>query len=139
MTFLKQNWFKITIIIIIIAFVASFIVIEAKKRASEQAELDLQSSIKCQQIGYAEYLREKSEDGRKIFLSPLFKFDKTLNTCLYKGESLGGLFDNESFIKDVYTNRTLASWTRTKNDKGRLEDFLSNADEFHQKVVEYGF
>lgn len=118
--------------------IAGSVVYYLFKYIPEQNKLTLQNKLQseCQEIGSK---REK-EDKKKteemtsqgILYSGKFVFNKEDNTCLYRNRTLSvqsGVED--ASIIDLFSNRTLASYTENKNgeitsgDKGRF-NYIQN-------------
>jgi len=105
------------------------------------AEELLKKQIECQKNGLA--LHEKDLGNMEGALVPNFKFNEKLKTCLYKGgwtssDAKAG-FSISWFIKDVYTNKEIISYTSFTKD-GKTEDLLIGGlvsrEEFEQKEKE---
>lgn len=147
---LKDNWFKIIIaiaILIIVVFVGYYFIIYLPKEKKEY----LTNQIRCRQEGNKLYLSEK-EEGEKyassmsnferilgyFIYNPEFKFNKKLNTCLYKGEKRWGEEINfkSYFIKDVYTNKNIFIWESVMDKSGEWKDNTSNEIEWSKKYNE---
>ena len=135
--FIKQNWFKIFIVAILLIVGLSiayyFITYLPKERVEKE---ELANQIKCQQSGtelYKYQLKEVNSDGS--LGNPEFKFNKDLKTCLYKNVIISA-YSNIYFVIDVYTNKELVSWTQIKSQKtGQWEDFASSEAEW--KIAVY--
>jgi len=150
--FLKDNWFKIVITVAILIVAVALGYYFAIYLPKEKAEKEyLNNQIKCQQEGVKLYEKEKLE-GEKYAdsISSLerilgyfiygeeFKFNKKLNTCLYKGERYYGITVNfrRYFIKDVYTNREILVWESSRTLDGDWENGTSNEAEWNKKYNE---
>lgn len=126
--FIKQNWFKIFIVAILLVVSLSiayyFIIYLPKERVEKEG---LVNQIKCQQSGielYKAQLKEVNSDGS--LGNPEFKFNKDLKICLYKNVIISA-YSNIYFVIDVYTNKELASWTQVKSQKtGQWEDLTGS-------------
>lgn len=134
--FLKQNWLKLFIALSILLITSSatyyffFYLPEERNTA-----IKLANQIKCQQEGnqlYNSHLKEKTNN--MVYGSPEFKFNSTLNTCLYKGLLISENF-NTFFIIDVYTNKEIVSWNQVK-ENGKWQDILGSQREWEEKVNE---
>ena len=120
--FIKQNWFKVGLLAVAIIVVFFYLLLWQPAQKRKEA---LANNIKCRQEG-SELVERAKKELRKnqIYYTPQFRFNDELNTCLYSGSRIGA--DNSgslltSFIKDVYTNQDLASYTSFFTIKGEEE------------------
>lgn len=120
--FLKENWFKLIIAIMIVVvglsvayYYVSFLPQKERTRLEQQKQEQLAKEIKeqtaqkekCREIGTRAYESYKSiHQGVDYFFEPEFKFNKELNTCIYSGGySRGNYWDR--FVKDAFTDRII--------------------------------
>lgn len=111
---------------------------EVKDKQEKNNQQYLENNIKCREAGDKLHKLETSDSFINIhYGTPEFKFNKNLNTCLYKGEVNKNHVENECiycdtyFIKDVYTNQVIYLWQRTDgvDEKGNEEDFKKKHSE----------
>lgn len=118
----------------------------------------LQNSIKCREVGakvYAEdmkewYENESSDSSRYSVKDPEFSYVKSLRSCLYSGGYTMYFYQKEGeqeghdnvmrVIKDVYTNKVLAS-TYTGfydvDDWNFNEEKIKHNEEYNKLYSEY--
>lgn len=118
---LRENWFKLSLLAIAIIVFLFYLLLWSPAQKKRET---LSNNIKCQQEGSQLFEKEKKESATKEgffrnarYLEPEFRFNNELNTCLYKGASLLIIKDITFFpffIKDVYTNKPLASYSESK-------------------------
>lgn len=150
--FIKENWFKIIIILSIFFVVAVYLFII--KPSYDKKEL-IQNNINCQKEGYKIYEKDKKEFDEEQkrysfcktsgdidcmdwtdFYEPEFIFSKELNTCLYKKEtyvigrqSSSGFFSiHHSTIRDVYSNKIFKKQLIIKEGEG--EEIISGDKDY---------
>ena len=128
---LSKNWFKMiitfSIILACIAISYYFLVYLPKGKA-------LNNRIKCQQDGTKLYNYENSQISTGSFSSPEFKFNKKLDTCLYKGSYFDRGYIN-SFIIDVYTNVKIVEWVQLESNN-EWKDMKGTKQEWENKINE---
>ena len=148
-TFIKDNWFKLGIIIILsiaVLSVAYYFVIfipqkeGAKTEQQKQEQLikdqekELEQQEKCREAGtkaYNDYKRNNSL-STGYFFDPEFYFNKTLQLCLYSGGySRTGYW--ERWVKNSFTNATIIM---TYNFSDGIIDFDKPADEVASKRIQ---
>lgn len=110
-----KYWFKEILIVLVIVIFALYYFLW---KLPQNKEINLTNQIKCQQKG-TELLEKQQSEATEVekYFGTEFKFNKELNTCLYKGKmsmSNNGVNYSYSFIIDVYTNKELASSGITK-------------------------
>lgn len=142
--FIKENWFKAGLLIIAIIALAFYLLLW--QPAQEKRET-LSNNIKCQQEGSQLFEKEQKAQKEKdriikrVFKEPEFRFNNELNTCLYQGAwtDLGASGDHIFyFIKDVYTNKTLASYNILIHTKEKKQpDIFGNEEEYERLRVKY--
>ena len=93
----------------------------------------LENNIKCNQVGYSLYEKQKAEDPYVRYGPPEFKFNEKLNTCLYKYFYFSGDYLDER-IMDVYTNVDMVFWT--EKVKGMRETIVGSQEEWERKSKE---
>ena len=100
MTFLKQNWFKVIILIIISIFGLYYFTKIVPAR-----ELD-NKIVYCRNLG-EEYRKNETREAPNIsFLVPNYTYNKDLRTCIYSGGFIDGKLLNK-YIIDLNTNTTI--------------------------------
>ena len=125
--FIKENWFKLLILLAVLFF-AYYLIFNPNE--SE----DLTNQIKCQEAGTRLHNSLVADRENDTYGTPEFKFNKSLNTCLYKVVYMSG--DSvQLFIRDVYSNKELALWM-TRNENDRRIDILGSQKEWEEKVNE---
>lgn len=153
--FLKDNWFKVSIIIAILVLswvlykgfvVNNYSVIQQKQLNNTDT---LKLSMQCKEDGEKKLQEDKDTAVREkytsgitncYYIEPSYLFSQYLNTCLYSGGytcDLDGLI-KEGFLKgqhakrwerhivDIYSNKTLAS-VYVENS--------SNVPDWQQKLI----
>lgn len=123
--FLKENWFKILISLMILFIGGSvfYYHIFYLPKINKQKILE-QKIADCQQLGFKLYEADSKKDKeleRFSFADPEFKYNDSLNKCFYKG----GHQNNDTiyvFIKDVYTNEVVASYVKFKSPFDELKE-----------------
>lgn len=148
-TFLKDNWFKLGIIIILLIAALSvayyFVVfIPQKERAKTEQqkqeqlvrdqEKDLEQQENCREAGTKAYSDHKRNNplSAGYFFDPEFYFNKTLQLCLYSG----GYSQNnywERWVKNSFTDATIIM---TYNFTDGVIDFNKPVDEATTKRIE---
>jgi len=134
--FLKENWFKLIIIIIfligiLIIYYGFIFLLDKEKAGKEQQEL-FDFRAKCRLEGQKLYEIDKKEVEAKnkqyvttiysftICKNPEFAYNKNLNTCLYycyewestfSGSNAPDFVTNRYWIKDVFTNKKILHYT----------------------------
>ncbi len=134
--FLKENWFKVGILLIAIIAVLLYF------RSAERSK-SLANNIRCLQEGSQLLARMRKESPgsllySKTYSNPEFLFSSILNTCLMKGfvtiaNDAG--FSFNYFIKDVYTNKELAEYTSWEDITGEIA--FVGEEEFEHFEKEY--
>ncbi|MBU4338539.1 hypothetical protein KKD57_03205 [Patescibacteria group bacterium] len=106
---------------------------EAKEKQEIIAQQDLENNIKCKEAGDKLYNAKVIEEEEfNFYYDPEFRFNKNLNTCLYKGKSTEALGFSESFIQDVYSNEIIYVWRRNESKI----DIIGNEQDFNKKYTE---
>lgn len=116
--FIKENWFKFSLMILILIIILSYFLFIKPTQGKKE---DLVNNIKCQQEGFQLSEKDKKDffieheenKGYKDFGDIEYRFVKELNTCLYKySTTTGGEYGyfNYKFIKDAYTNKLLVEY-----------------------------
>lgn len=110
-----------------------------EKREGAKAQQSLENNIKCRDLGmkaYYEELKEFDEMNENPLMStwyviePEFRFNESLNTCLYKGGNK--TIYEKLFVKDLYTNSEIATWTHSSGQtKG------GSKEEYDEAVNKY--
>ena len=125
--FIKQNWFKLGILAVLLIIAFSFlyyfvVFIPLKEKVKTEQltqEKDLEQQAKCAEAGKEAYEDYKQSNPISVgfFFEPQFYFNKTSQQCIYDG-GINQVLEHgywERFIKNSYTNETLASvWQNTK-------------------------
>jgi hypothetical protein len=99
---------------------------------------DFENDLKCQEAGWKlnKHYEKFYADTGATSSRPIFKFSKTLNTCLYEGGLTyeGGYM---KFIDDINTNkRIVGSWCSVTNDgknKCIIKGELVSDEEYQKK------
>lgn len=141
--FIKENWFKLSFAVAVILIGTSvayyFFIYLPKKdldKVNENNEkLFLVNQEKCQEDGMKLYNSDVREGEGITFGIPEFKFSNELNTCLYKSMYVGGRYVSQ-FIKDVYTNKELASWDSIMDENSKFQDLRGSKEEWDLRVKE---
>lgn len=127
---LRENWFRVSLILVV--FIAILVCFFSWKFAQEKKEA-LANNIKCQQEGVQLYEKEKKSLLRdEITTDPEFRFSKKLNTCLLMVTIIGSDETGSSltaFIKDVYSNQDLASYT-SYNIRGQEPSLYGDKEKY---------
>ena len=107
----------------------------------QESKENLANNIKCQQEGFQLFEKDKLSltNRDKALIPPEFRFVKELNTCLYSGnfifyDSTGSTF--LVFIKDVYTNKMLTSYTSFSVKNGDIK-LLDDRDKYDLMLAKY--
>jgi hypothetical protein len=164
LVFIKQNWFKIGILVAVLVLALS--IYGRDKPHNTQAsplnsEKTLAMAMQCRKDGELKLQEDKDAATNErysagvsncYYLEPSYIFNKDLNTCLYSGgytcdltkKNTEGIFKGDNakrwlrHIIDIYTNKTLAEVYVP--DSSTVADWLSKQiDEFWNKSKELGF
>ena len=115
MEWLKENWFKVGFLLVILGVGVSYIALPRDDDSLTQDEL-LTKKIECAEIGRKAYDRYATEmsDRTTTPLDPEFAYNRNLNTCLYAGGIIntyeGGKLLFSEWVRDTLTNETLVSF-----------------------------
>lgn len=135
--FIKQNWFKVGLIALILIAILVYLL---SWQPTQKREKELANNIRCQQEGSQLYEKQKESLLRNdIYLDPEFRFSKELNTCLLKGAIIGADDTGSSstfFIKDVYSNQELASYS-SYNIKGQEPSMYGDREKYELLKEKY--
>lgn len=108
MKWLKENWFKISVLIILLIFGSYyFLVVVEGQKANARKE-------GCRRIAEEYRQNEISENPALSFFVPKYIYNKTLDTCLYSGGYLDPSIKKANvtkYIKDLNTNEELVGST----------------------------
>ena len=100
MTFLKQNWFRIIIVVIALILGLFYFVVVIPSR-----ELDT-NIARCRNLG-EDYRKNEIKDNQSItFFVPKYTFSVNLDTCIYSGGFIDGKSLNK-YIIDLNTNMAI--------------------------------
>lgn len=165
--FLKENWFRISIIVVILILslvLYQGLVVGGKSNSPKQetSNIDtLKLSMQCRDDGERKLQEDKnmatSEKYKTgivncYYMEPAFIFNHSLNTCLYSGGYTCDLVNvyKEGFSKgehvkqwerhivDIYSNKTLASVYI--EDSSNISDWVqTQISDFWNKSAELGF
>ena len=163
--FIKENWFKIGVLIVFAFFVYKGIApvgsknLIEKNNTSDAKSLELAKQCKTDsQKNFQEDMdsatREKYKSGVKdcFYFPPQYSFNKELNTCLYYGgytcdltkTHTDGLFKGmpitrwSKHITDIYTNKSLTDVY--VDDSSDVSDWnMKMIYDFNDKAKELGF
>lgn len=137
-----KNWLKVLLFfgLILICFsISYYFFLVAPKIKTQQRELENQ--IKCYKEGLQQYEREEREAEKNIYFDlyyyhdPEFKFNKELNTCLYKVENFAQIKNirvEEKVIKDLYSNQEIFKWKKMLKN-GKWEDVIGTKEEWEER------
>ena len=148
--FIKNNWFKIIIILFVLligfSFFYYFVVLGNQKEKRLQEENLLEKQRDCQEIAskvYDKWVKEKSKESTASYNSE-FKYNPNSNKCfLYK--KIFHLSDNlwitQQSIINVYTNEIELNMgyiynSETKEKSSYGDDNIKTLEEFDKKKNE---
>lgn len=151
--FLKDNWFKIIIAVMAITVGLSigyyfifYLPNGNKNQVEEKADQEyVDNQIKCQKAGNEQYKKDvennekyRNPNQQVYSQSSEFKFNKELNTCLYKVETitvLNGVDGKGKYILDVYSNKLIFGWFQ-EYVNNEWEDSVGTELEWNKKYSE---
>jgi len=146
--FLKENWFKLSfasaVILIGVSFFYYYVIFLPQKEQQaqrdkvlkeEQAQLEKEAKelddkiADCQKLGYALFEKDKNEVEKinVIITNPEFHYNKPLNTCFYKATKDAVDVYYSEYIKNVYSNETIAAYTFFNSTKSESDTEAENA------------
>lgn len=100
-----QNKNLIGISALILAFGVSYYFAFYLPQRNKENTLS-QNIVKCQELGVKRYEKDLAGDSfGKMTLSPEYKYNEKLKTCLYKGSSITLNGPRIEYITDLYTNK----------------------------------
>lgn len=130
MIWLKVNWFKLAVLIMVSAFGSYylFIILPAQEQSNKISD--------CRELGNS-YRKSEIADNKNIsFFVPKYTYNKKLDTCIYSGGFIDSVESEgvtqrfvDKYIIDINTNTTL--YSSTKLD-GELVAGI-DGDEFSEK------
>src|SRR3989344_8471655 len=114
MVWLRQNWFKVAILGLILVFSSYyFFVMIPNERIQAKTE-------NCRKIG-EEYRKNEIKEGLGLsFYVPKYAYSRVLDTCIYSGGFIGLTNDEHNvtrYIKDLNTNEEIVSSTYIGSEK----------------------
>lgn len=139
--FFKENVYRISILIILVAvslLVAYYLFVSLPQTEKNIKNQNLvENQIKCKKAG-EEYVKKEEADApftKNFIKEPEFKFSEDLNTCLVKRESFfaygdGNISLEEFYIKDIYTNKTIAYYSKHYNLAQEVNDIRGNEEDY---------
>ena len=123
---------------IIIALVIGYYFVLYLPEKNNQIVLS-QNIQKCAELGAKEYQEELKSNASSYLsndpINPTYKYNKKLNTCLYKITKLTS-YSSTDIILDLYTNNTLASYTQLNDNTKWAEDQNIKLSDFTKKSSE---
>lgn len=128
--FIKENWFKLSIVIIIIISIFQYFNLAIKKQ-------DTQNILNCKKT--AEEYTEKLALKKLNYLEPKYIYNKEMNACVYMSHEIfhgfGGGYTET--ITNLDTNDQIISSSYTGYETGKLELFMGvTKEEFDLKEKE---
>ena len=157
--FLKENWFKVSIIIILT--IIAFLIFNNNRIYQKNTGGSIVLAKQCREDGEkllqeeVEIANSKENESNIIncyYMDPEFIFNPNLQTCLYSGGytcELNGFYKDGPFqghhitswqrrIVDIYTNKELKSVY--VEDSSNIEDWKHKLiEDFWSKSTELGF
>jgi len=142
--FLKENWFKIGLLLVLVVLAAVIYFVYKNWRVNETASESLKLAQQCNQDGQkllradqdtATSLQNQRNATTCYYMEPEYLYNQKLNTCLYSGGYTCNLTNTitSGFLKgqpatswtrhiiDVYSNNTLA--VAGVDDSSNVTDF----------------
>lgn len=146
----KRNWYIVGLLIIgtIIAFslYQFLVIIPNKNLASKQKADEITQQENCMKTGrvYADKYEADLKNSlilTKSIISPIYHFNKKLQTCLIEtGENAyysTGNFSTYKFIRDLHTNEILASQTFDEETKYNFAaQWVQDRQEYENRKAE---
>ena len=112
---LKENWFKISILATVFIFETYYLLVVTR---NQQIRVAVDS---CRKIG-EEYGKNEIEENPKLsFFTSMYAYNKKLDACIYSGSFMNttiiGKHNITKYIKNLNTNKEIVGSSYIENQK----------------------
>ncbi|MEI6553550.1 MAG: hypothetical protein WCO09_03195 [bacterium] len=136
--FIAKNWFKLGILLFLIAIILFGVYFFAVFKPREDAQIIINQNVtRCNELGIKRYKDESTATtlGYVAYTDHQYAYNAKLGECLYKG-GYRDLINVKNYVIDLFTNEEVLSFTASTDSSRWPSDYNIQSAKFDTESSE---